>query len=560
MASFTLTSNRFPNGTSVKAYPITNWSQSSPDTSAAPVGTETDTQTMSGGTLTFTGLTAGQRYVAYALVNSQHTYVGFVAASDQEPIGEDSNIFLDTDGTMAANANDRVPSQAAVVTYVAAQVAGGGAGISPTIVNAKGDLVTATADDTPARLGVGTNGQYLKAASGQATGLQWGAVVDSDVSGLASVTAKIASTIIDAKGDLIVGSAADTPAILGVGANGTILEAASGQATVLQWGTAPIKNTLVNAKGDLVTATADDTPARLGVGADGTILEAASGQSTGLQWGTAPIKNTLVNAKGDIITATADDTPARLAVGTDGQYLKAASGQSTGLQWAAVVDGDISSLTSVTNKIAKSIVDAKGDFIVATADDTPARLAVGTDGQVLQADSAQTAGVKWAASPMANTYRTITEKQVTIIDADTAATYLFAHAGKQASLGGSSMIATFYLNPADYDVTGLTTVYRVRSWLLTNATSMGTITITVGLHPISAVGGGADAITGTIGSAETGSTVAFTNPSTSTRQQGSSGDFTAPAAGYYALCLVTTATPTADSRAAIGVRLEVRNT
>lgn len=47
--------------------------------------------------------------------------------------------------------------------------------------------------------------------------------------------------------------------------------------------------------------------------------------------------------------------------------------------------------------VANSLVDAKGDLIAATADNTPARVAVGANDTVLVADSAATAGVKWAA-------------------------------------------------------------------------------------------------------------------------------------------------------------------
>ena len=47
------------------------------------------------------------------------------------------------------------------------------AGIVKTIVDAKGDLIAATAADTVARLGVGTNGQLLAANSSTATGLEW---------------------------------------------------------------------------------------------------------------------------------------------------------------------------------------------------------------------------------------------------------------------------------------------------------------------------------------------------------------------------------------------------
>ena len=46
-----------------------------------------------------------------------------------------------------------------------------------------------------------------------------------------------------------------------------------------------------------------------------------------------------------------------------------------------------------------SLIDAKGDLIVGTADNTPGRLGVGSNGQVLTADSTVTPGVKWATPP-----------------------------------------------------------------------------------------------------------------------------------------------------------------
>lgn len=79
MSDFLLTrSDLYPDGTSVSAYPVTNWKGGEPNLRLGPVGAASSTQTMSGGQLTFTGLVDGARYVAYALVSGKHTYVRFL--------------------------------------------------------------------------------------------------------------------------------------------------------------------------------------------------------------------------------------------------------------------------------------------------------------------------------------------------------------------------------------------------------------------------------------------------------------------------------------------------
>ena len=66
------------------------------------------------------------------------------------------------------------------------------------------------------------------------------------------------------------------------------------------------------------------------------------------------------------------------------------------------VDSEKASVASVnaldSSKIGISVVDAKGDLIVGTANDAISRVAVGSNGQVLVADSSQTAGVRWGTA------------------------------------------------------------------------------------------------------------------------------------------------------------------
>lgn len=96
---------------------------------------------------------------------------------------------------------------------------------------------------------------------------------------------------------------------------------------------------------------------------------------------------TYVTAKGDLLAGTAAGAIARLAVGTNGQALVANSAAATGLNWATPTD---------TSKIPLATATTKGDLLVATGSATIVRQAIGTNGQLLIADSTVTNGLKWA--------------------------------------------------------------------------------------------------------------------------------------------------------------------
>ena len=65
-------------------------------------------------------------------------------------------------------------------------------------------------------------------------------------------------------------------------------------------------------------------------------------------------------------------------------------------------------VTTANAAIPKSTVTTKGDLIAATASATVTRVGVGNNGQYLQADSTQAAGLKWATVTVPDTDPTAT--------------------------------------------------------------------------------------------------------------------------------------------------------
>lgn len=117
--------------------------------------------------------------------------------------------------------------------------------------------------------------------------------------------------------------------------------------------------------------------------------------TTNFNWSTPDDTSLVKDGAAAIRTlgSSIDTTMAELKGGTTGQVLSKTSNTDMDFTWVAQDD---------SNAIQNAIVDAKGDLITATANDTPARIGVGADGTVLKANSATATGLEWgsAAAPL----------------------------------------------------------------------------------------------------------------------------------------------------------------
>lgn len=185
----------------------------------------------------------------------------------------------------------------------------------------------------------------------------------------------------------------------------------------------------------------DSSMADLKGGASGQILSKNSNTDMDFVW--------IDNQVGDITSVTA--TTPLTGGGTGGDITVGIQDGTTAQKGAVQLTNSTSSTSTTTaatpnavktsydlaaGAIAKSVATTKGDLLAATASATIARLGVGTNGQVLTADSTAATGIKWAAA--GGSGKVLQVVSATYSTATTIATTTFTDTGLSLSITPSA--------------------------------------------------------------------------------------------------------------------------
>jgi hypothetical protein len=160
-----------------------------------------------------------------------------------------------------------------------------------------------------------------------------------------------------------------------------------------------------------------------------------------------------------------------------------------------------------------------------------------------------------------STYRTLARGWcATLAGSAGINTYLVPLAGGTPTVAPQNYAGFgFYFDPADWTANTRVNKLRLRAQLLTNTVAPAT-NVTVGLYPIATYGGtsGNQPTIASLGAVVASSTVTFATPGASSQNQGNSGDFTAPTAGFYVLAFATNNVSAVNSVYSVTVELQRR--
>jgi hypothetical protein len=201
--------------------------------------------------------------------------------------------------------NRTVAQYKADQAYTAAEV-----GAIPTsLVDVKGDIIVATADNVVAKMAAGAEKQVLRVAAASSTGLEYHTLTADDVDAVPETRLVNTAGGLDGGGSLS-GDLTISP-IYGVSGNSV---AEGNDPRIVN----AVQNTVADAKGDILAASGADVFVRVPVGANDTVLTADSTQTAGVRWAT--------NAGGDVTgPASSTDNSLPRFDGVSGKLIQGSS-------------------------------------------------------------------------------------------------------------------------------------------------------------------------------------------------------------------------------------------
>lgn len=278
--------------------------------------------------------------------------------------------------TTAANSATAAATSATSAAASATAAATSATSAAASATAAATSATSAAASATTAANSVATIATYATNAANSAT-----AAATSATSAAASATAAATSATSAAASATAAATSATSAAASATAAATSATSAAASAASAAAVVASAIQASIIDAKGDLIVGSAADTAARLAVGTNGYILTAASTTATGLEWQAAPagylaptIGTTTITSGTTVSTITAvtlsnatltGTLTASASSGTNGQYLKSTG---TGVEW-----GTVDALPSQTGNSGKYLTTngSTASWATITTDPTP---------------------------------------------------------------------------------------------------------------------------------------------------------------------------------------------